>query len=181
MKEAKKSRSITSNDLSGGGAGDPTSLSRAREAAYRILSHRDRTSREIASKLREKGFAEEMIEATLVSLKEAGYLDDARFARQWVRSRQEHRQFGPIRLKRELLEKGIPPVEVEAVLGASDENDSVGLAERALLQRFKSPALLQDPKTRQKAFAFLQRKGFPTETIFKAFKNFRAGDAESEA
>jgi regulatory protein len=147
------------------------SLSRAKETAYRFLSYRDRSAHEIVSKLEEKGFPAEIVSQTISFLKEAGYLDDARFARQWARSRTEYRHFGPIRLRQELLEKGISSAEAEAVLSQlSEERDPVQSAEAALVRRFKDPASLQDLNNRQRAFAFLQRKGYSTETILKVFR-----------
>lgn len=117
----------------------------------------------------------------LAFLREANYLDDDRFARQWVRSRTEHRHFGPIRLKRELQEKGIASETADhAIERRSEEWSLVEQAEAALQRRFKDAALLRDLKTRQKAYAFLQRKGFSTETIFKALKRIGAGDPESD-
>lgn len=152
-------------------AGASRPADRAKQSAYRLLSYRDRSVKEIETKLAEKGYSEEIIAEVIASLKEANYLDDDRFARQWVRFRTEHRHFGPIRLKRELLEKGISSEEADrAIEGRSEEWDLVEQAEAALRRRLKDPSLLHDLKTRQKAYAFLQRKGFNTETIFKVFK-----------
>jgi regulatory protein len=125
-------------------------------------------------KLREKGFPADVVTEVISFLKEAGMLDDARFARQWARCRREYRYFGPIRLKGELLKKGISPADIDQVLNEfSEEWDPEMLAEQALIQRFKEPAALQNLKVRQRAFAFLQRKGFSTETIFKVFKRWK--------
>lgn len=147
------------------------SLDRAKETAYRLLSYRDRSAQEIVSKLEAKGYSKEIVSRTISFLKEAGYLNDARFARQWARSRTQYRRLGPIRLRQELLEKGISSAEVDAVLNQlSEERDPIQSAEEALVQRFKDPALLQAPNVRQRAFAFLQRKGFATETILKVFR-----------
>lgn len=159
------------------GPSSPVDL--AKQAAYRLLSYRDRSAKEIETKLAEKGYPEETIAAVIASLKEANYLDDDRFARQWVRLRTEHRHFGPIRLKRELLEKGIPGEKADrAIQGRSEEWDPVEQAEAALRRRLKNASSLHDLKTRQKAYAFLQRKGFSTETIFKTLK--KIGDPELE-
>lgn len=156
-------------------------IDRAKQTAYRLLSYRDRSAREIETKLAEKGYSEETIAEVITFLREAGYLDDDRFARHWVRSRTDYRHFGPIRLKRELLEKGIASEEADrAIQQRSEEWDLVEQAEEALRRRFKNSASIGDLKTRQKAYAFLQRRGFGTETILKAFKKIGAGHPESD-
>ncbi len=180
------SRSARRTASAPGGEGEPpqttgpsSPVDRAKQAAYRLLSYRDRSTREIETKLAEKGYPEETIAEVIASLKEASDLDDDRFAREWVLSRTEHRHFGPIRLKRELLEKGIPSEEADrAIERRSEEWDLIEQAEAALRRRLKNSSSLHDLKTRQKAYAFLQRKGFGTETIFKAFR--KMGNPESE-
>ncbi|MBI3804870.1 MAG: regulatory protein RecX [Nitrospirae bacterium] len=154
-------------------------IDRAKQTAYRMLSYRDRSIKEIETKLAQKGYSEAVVTLVIASLKEANYLDDDRFAHQWVRLRTEHRHLGPLRLKRELQEKGLSPeITEEAIQRLSTEGDPVAPAEAALRRRFKDPASLRDMKTRQRAYAFLQRKGFTTETIFKAFKKIGAANPE---
>lgn len=155
-------------------AGEERSFDAAKQAAYRILSYRDRTVHELRTKLAEKGFSEEVISEAILFLQEIGALSDARFARQWARSRMEVRHFGPIRLRQELLAKGVSTEEADALLDQlSGEHDPAASAEEALVRRFKDPTLLGDPAAQRRAFGFLQRKGFSTETILKVFRKIR--------
>jgi regulatory protein len=174
---SKKTGSTSSEEALPKGEDKDRSLDAAKQSAYRMLSYRDRTSHELDVKLKEKGFSEEVISEVISFLQKTGVLDDGRFARQWARSRTEYRHIGPIRLRRELLEKGISTGEADAVLHQlSEEHDPVAAAEGALTRRFKGPGLFHDVKIRQRAFVFLQRKGFAAETILKAFKKMGAGD-----
>jgi len=137
-----------------------------------MLSYRDRTSHEIAVKLREKGFSEEVVSVVVSNLKAVGVLDDERFAEQWMRYQVENRYLGPFRLKVELKEKGFSPPEVARLLeGLSGEWDPVRVARRALLKRYKELSKLQNLGLRRKAFSFLQRKGFSAESILTVFRN----------
>lgn len=143
----------------------------ARAKAYRMLSYRDRSSHEIAVKLREKAFSEEVISTVVSDLKASGALNDKRFAEQWMRYQIENRHLGPHRLKVALLEKGFSPPEVARLLEClSGEWDPVRVARRALLKRYKALARLQDLRLRRKAFSFLQRKGFCAEDILTVFR-----------
>ena len=77
------------------------SLRKAKEAALRYLSFRARTRQEVEGRLREKGFDENTIRSAIERLKELRLIDDAEFAREWIRSRQRK---GPIGRRRLLLE-----------------------------------------------------------------------------
>lgn len=175
---SKKKKPVLSWESGPEGKGDGRSFDAAKQAAYRILSYRDRTSHELRAKLNEKGFSDEVISEVILFLQEIGALNDLRFARQWARSRMERLHFGPIRLRQELLEKGVSAEETEALLNQlSEEHDPVTSAEEALTRRFqggtlhvKEPALLGDLAAQKRAFAFLQRKGFSTEIILKVFR-----------
>jgi len=144
----------------------------AKEKAYRLLSYRDRTSHEIVMKLKEKEFSETVISTVVSDLKAIGVLDDKRFAEQWMRYQIENRYLGPFRLKVELKEKGYSPSEVARLLEClSGEWDPVRIARRALLKRYKELSRLEDLVLRRKAFSFLQRKGFSTESILSVFRD----------
>jgi len=147
------------------------SLDAARKEAFKILSRRDRSACEVAQKLSKKGFSEEIVSAAILSLKNGRYLDDLRFARSWIRYRLESQHFGPIRLKKELREKGILPGEIDKVLReVGEECDLYFVVESALRSRYKDLSALQDPSLRRRAFDFLRRKGHSPEVIFKLFK-----------
>lgn len=143
----------------------------AKKAAYKILSYRDHSTHEISQKLRAKGFSEETITETLQFLKEIQLLDDQKFASEWSRFRIERGHYGPIRLRRELLSKGLPPEEVEDVIRRlSEEYDPIPQIETALTQRYKKCSDLQDPKCRRRAFDYLRRKGYETHNILAVFR-----------
>ncbi|MFY9269138.1 MAG: regulatory protein RecX [Candidatus Manganitrophaceae bacterium] len=153
----------------------PQTVDRAKQVAYRMLSYRDRSVKEIETKLAEKGFSEEVTAEVVSFLKEAHYLDDDRFAWEWVRSRAVHRHIGPLRLKRELLEKGLSSGEADqSIARLTREYDLLEQAETLLRRRWKDPAFLSDLKNKQRAYLFLQRKGFDGETILKAIRKIKS-------
>jgi len=136
-----------------------------------MLGRRDRSAFELALKLRKKGFSGQMVSALISSLQAASYLDDLRFARAWVRFRIESHRFGPLRIRRELLEKGIPTGEIEtALLEAEADFDFEAVAEAALRARYGDLSVLQDRRLRRKAFDFLRRKGHAAELITRLFQ-----------
>ncbi|MCL6639096.1 MAG: recombination regulator RecX [Firmicutes bacterium] len=91
----------------------------ARALALKLLAARRRTEHELAGRLRQKGFSGEIIEETVGFLKEYGLLDDLAYARGWVESRRGKN--GVLRMKRDLLARGIDPVIAGQVLDQVDE------------------------------------------------------------
>jgi len=80
---------------------------RVRDAALNLLSHRARTRRELKTRLRQKGFGAERIDACLDRLEQRGLLDDAAVAAAFIRDRLRHRPRGKARLASELRAKGL--------------------------------------------------------------------------
>ncbi len=147
------------------------SFEAAKKRAYELLSRRDHSPFEIAQKLREKQFSEAVIAEAIAYLQEIDLLNESRFIRHWSRFRFEQHGYGPIRLRQELLRKGLPTEHVDRFIEElSGEWDPARLVENALLRRYKDPSDLQTPTHRRRAFDFLQRKGHSAESILSVFR-----------
>ena len=75
--------------------------------AMHLLEHMDRTEKGLRDKLRQSDYPEDMIEYAIAYVKSYGYVDDARYARNYIRYRldQKTRQ----QLMQELYRKGVDP------------------------------------------------------------------------
>ena len=124
----------------------PSSQARALDAAFRILARRDHTSRELMVKLRRKGIGRPAVDAALQRCRELGYLDDAKTARVMA-DQLAGRGYGPLRIRRTLMQKGIEDRLVEQVLGDCSDEEAQRTMARTLLEkkasRFKRES---DPK-----------------------------------
>lgn len=103
------------------GPGGADSLERrVRERALRLLAVRDRSRAELVQRLGEAA-PPDVVEGVVRWLEGLGYVDDRRFAENWVKSRS--RRYGPVRLEMELRGKGLAPEAVEDALArcAPDE------------------------------------------------------------
>jgi regulatory protein len=96
---------------------------RALELAYRYLSRRERTVREVRQYLLGRDLDSTAVEAALVELTECGYLDDARYARIFAQDRRALEQWGNARIRRALLARGIQRDLVEEALREEAEVD----------------------------------------------------------
>jgi regulatory protein len=106
----------------------------ALDAGLRLLALRAHSRAELRQKLRRRGFDATAIEAASVRLSELGYLDDAAFARGFVRRRSSSR--GPLALSAELAARGIDRAGAETAIAAFDPQaqlaSAVSLAGRLL-------------------------------------------------
>lgn len=87
---------------------DEVNSRRAFLKACDLLALRDHSSRELLTKLRQKGYGEGAGEA-VEKLTEEGYVDDERFARAYAAELVRVKHFGRRRIVTELLKKGIDP------------------------------------------------------------------------
>ena len=85
---------------------DESILKKARGRALRYLGYRPRTGKELADYLRKGGYEEQVIAAIMTEMMEYGYIDDRRFADDYIRS-SKLRGIGLRRAVNELKRKGI--------------------------------------------------------------------------
>lgn len=98
---------------------------RAKAVVLRKLTGSAKSRHQLAEALREREFGEGTIAEVLDRMQEVHLLDDAEFARTWVRTRHELKNLGRAALRRELKEKGIDEALAEEALeqiGSEDED-----------------------------------------------------------
>lgn len=145
---------------------------RALASALRILARRDMSSAELSRRLTDRGFPEALAGETVTRLRDAGYLDDRRFARQWAESAiRNGRGYGP-RLRLELMRQRIPDEIAAEVLGSlAAEYDETETLANLLARKFAgfNPSSATD-REKRRVVQYLQRRGFSIAAIFDAFR-----------
>jgi regulatory protein len=143
-------------------AGD--AVSKAIEAALRLLVVRPRSEHELRDRLKRKQYEPETIDLALERVRGRGYLDDADFARRWVENRVQHRPRGERMLKQELRVKGIDPETIAEVIEEADIDEvasAVVVAEKAA-RRLRG---LDPQVARRRLMGTLARRGFGYDVI----------------
>ena len=141
----------------------------AKERAFRWLSYRSRSRREIEQKLRLAKFGDDAIQFTLSELERLRFLDDAGFARMYAHDRLLKRPMGKRLLKKELQQRGIHSETADRVVEeAYSEKTELELAEILLEKKAPAYARFEPQKARQKAANFLIQRGFGWEIISEA-------------
>jgi regulatory protein len=133
-----------------------------RTAALRLLAGRDFARRELAARLRRRGYPEATVDAVVDRLAAERLQDEVRFTEQFV-ARQAGRGHGPARIRMELRERGVPDTETEAALEASGV-DWASLARTQRQRRFPGPPP-REFRERAKQARFLQYRGFSADQI----------------
>jgi len=153
-------------------------LRAARDAALRLLAVRARSAQELRTRLRRKGYEDDLIAETLAALARSGLLDDAAFAQAWVRHRTTGASLGRNRIATELRQKGVErETTAEALAEVTEEDEYARALEWA---RRKLPSLRgeDDRAVRRKLSAALARRGYGWDICSRVL---RALGAEEEA
>jgi regulatory protein len=135
-------------------------------AAINSLARRAYSVYEMRSYLERRAEDKDVVKGVLERLKQLDYLDDARYARQFVRLHTELRKQGPFRIARDLRARGVPDRHIEAALAErSAESSDSGLVRERLERRIK---LLRGPLDERRVaslYRSLLRAGFSADTI----------------
>ena len=145
----------------------------ALERAAALLSVRDATEHETAERLRRSGYPEETVARVMQALTQAGYVDDSRFAGNFVASRSA--RYGSRRLYGELRRKGVSDEDArEALEELSPEDEAASArrqAEKLLVRKDVS-----DPDVRHKAVQALVRRGFSWDVAREAVESLATNE-----
>jgi regulatory protein len=157
---------------------DPAArLQRALDAAYRYLARRDRTVAEVRRHLETQRCEPDAIEQAVADLVEAGYLDDARYARTFAEDRRALDAWGPDRIARKLGQIGIAAELIEAALSDRDAEDELVAAVDLLRHRLRYPP--EDDRGRDRALGLLVRRGYALELAYDAIRRFEREGADA--
>jgi regulatory protein len=130
-------------------------------AAVTLLARRDFCSSELTARLTSRGFTVQAVCAALEELRDRHYLDDERYARQFVDS-HARRGHGPVRIRHDLSELGLSEELCDAAL--AEHGDWPALAREVRAQRFGAIAPQSWPDKARQA-RFLQYRGFSNDDI----------------
>jgi regulatory protein len=148
-------------------------LQHALDLAFRYLTRRERTVLEMRRYLEGKRIEPSAIEEALAHLGREGYLDDARFARQFADDKRLLEEWGADRIERRLLTLGVAPQLAREAVAVRDRDGELDAA-RALLRR-RFPVLGDDPRERRRAYGVLVRKGYDQELAWDAIRAHAGG------
>ncbi len=139
-------------------------LRRAKEKALYILSSRSHSKKELIDKISRTTDREAAKEAC-EQMEDLGLVNDESFAKMYAKELFVRKKYGKIRVRQELLQKGIDKELILEVLEEYEEDPSEKILE--ILEK-KYSRYKEDEKIKRRAVAALQRMGYNWEEIRRA-------------
>lgn len=142
---------------------------RAKKRVMNLLQRKDYTTARLREKLREGAYPEGCIEEAIAYAASYGYVDDARYAEDFIRCYLEKRS--RTRIEQDLIKRGIPREligEVFEKLAAEGTTQNEESMIRDLLEKKNFDQKTATGQEKQRMYAFLYRRGFHTEAINRA-------------
>ena len=130
------------------------------------MSYRPRSESEVENKL-SLMFNKNVVNSVVNRLKKEKLLDDLRFAKLWVTSRNISNQKSENFIRYELEQKGISNEYINIALSEVDNNEN---AYKAGFKKIRSLSNLPEKMIEKKLEDFLKRKGFNISTTRTAIK-----------
>jgi len=141
-----------------------------RRVALELLARREHSVLELRQKLIWRAFPPADIDAVLERLVAEKLLNETRYAEIYAHSRAD-KGYGPLRIDRELRERGVPDEIIAPVLAGLAAHWRQGLA--GLHRKKFKGAPPGDVGDEMKQMRFLRRRGFTVEQITGMFRDLK--------
>lgn len=146
--------------------------------SLKLLSFQARTVRQISKKLKEKNFSDDIINDIIGILKEQNYLDDKKYAKQWIEEKNRTQPIGRFLAEKKLADKGIESALIKKILAkklspAKEITLARSLAKRKLKQNEAKFSDYDKQKIFQKLLFFLTSRGFDYSTAAGALEGIK--------
>jgi regulatory protein len=141
------------------------------DVAVRALMRRGHSIAEMTKLLARRADTELLVQVVLARLRESGQLDDARYAKQFVRQRTEIRRQGKFRITRDLRARGVADEHIAAALAeAAESTDEAAIVRQRIERKLKLTRGAIDDRKIASLYGSLMRAGFAPDLIRRELK-----------
>jgi regulatory protein len=144
----------------------------------RLLAHRERSRRELRTRLASKGFDHATIDRVLERLGESGLQDDRRFAESFAAGAQRRKGLSAFAIQGELRRRGVEATLAAEAATEPPEHEEVRA--RALVAARAARMTGPPEAIRRRLEGFLARRGYPAD-LARRLASEVAGDPAAEA
>jgi regulatory protein len=142
----------------------------ARKILLDQLTGQARSRSELAAALARKRVPDELASRLLDRFEEVGLVDDAAFARDWVRNRQASRGLARRALAQELRRKGVDDQTARDALAEVDPDDEEASARLLVRRKLRGAAALDRTTAIRRLTGMLGRKGYSAGVAFRVVR-----------
>lgn len=147
------------------------------DAAIKILMRRAHSVHEMKQALERRCEDAALVKNVLARLKQNGYIDDARYAKQFTRQRTESRKQGKFRIARDLRARGVPDRHIEAAIEESaQQTDEATLVRQRIQRKLRASRGEIDDRKLASLYRSLLRSGFSADVIRRELKSLTRED-----
>lgn len=152
---------------------------KAAEKAMNLLLQQDRTKKELQDRLYRAGFSEQASAYAMEYVTGFGYIDDLRYARNYISFHKGNRSKKELRYK--LMNRGVEPEVLAVALEEYESEDEQNVLSRLLIKRLKGKQLSDLEYAEQnKITTYLARKGFALPAIRRVMQEEIMKSSQSE-
>lgn len=147
------------------------------DAAIKILMRRAHSVHEMKQALERRCDDSALVKNVMARLKQNGYIDDARYAKQFTRHRTESRKQGKFRIARDLRARGVPDRHIEAALEESaEQTDEAALVRHRIERKLRASRGEIDDRKLASLYRSLLRAGFSADVVRRQLKSLTSED-----
>lgn len=140
--------------------------------ALNSIKSRYKSKYELKQWLLKKEYPEEMIDKAIKKLVEQKYLDDRNYAKSYIYTQMTTSSHGPLRIKKELLDKKVPEEFIDEEMEIYDTDLQTEKIKKIIDRGIKSNHTRGGLVLKQKIINDLKTQGYEYELISKIISNY---------
>lgn len=152
------------------------SLEEATRKLERYCSYQDRCHWEVEAKLKELGMIPEARATIIAHLIENDYLNEERFALNFVQGKFNQKNWGKVRLKSELRFRGIGPYLIKKALASIPHTDYLQKLEDLAGKKWEHITVPNPQLKKRKLYDYLAYRGWERDLIYDEIRKLSAKD-----
>lgn len=136
---------------------------------------RAKSKGELLTHLKARGVEDQVANATIFRLSEAGLVDDLEFAKAWTQSRHNHKKISKRVIATELRQKGVEQEQILEALESIDDGAEYQSAFSLAMKKYATMSRLESDVQIRRIQSLLQRKGFAFPVITQVIRDLGIG------
>ena len=136
---------------------------------------RAKSKGELLTHLKARGIEDQVAQATIFRLQEAGLVNDQEFALAWATSRHNHKKVSKRVIATELRQKGVEQEQILEALETIDDDAEYQSAFELAMKKYATMSRLENDVQIRRIQSLLQRKGFGFPIIARVIRELGIG------